>query len=109
MLDGDGHLRESLSGREADVLAQVGKQVASGHLTLPHLSLTSLTAMGLTARPSVEIRELVEAIATDPVLSSELLRASNSALYAGSVPCTSLHQAVVRMGLRAPVWRELFG
>ena len=37
----------------------------------------------------------------DPVLSSELLRTSNSVVYASEEPVDTLHAAVVRIGLRA--------
>jgi len=44
---------------------------------------------------------LVEMISKDPLLTSELLRLANSALYSGSIPIQSLHDALMRVGLRA--------
>ncbi len=100
-LDGGGYLDQQLDERGAALLAEIGQCVEAGELSLPLLPATSVTAMDLSAHPSVEIAELVEAIATDPVMASELLKTANSALYGGHAPCETLHQAVVRMGLRA--------
>lgn len=100
MLDGKGHFTHQLSGRDQKVLAEVGRRVEEGQLTLPHLPATSLAAMDLAAKPSADVSEVVKLIATDPVMSSELLKVSNSVLYAGVQECETLHEAVMRMGLQ---------
>lgn len=100
-LDGKGHFQQVLSGREEHVLAAVGRRVEQGDLVLPVLPTTSIAAMDMAARPSAEVADLVKLIAGDPVLSSELLKISNSALYAGNHKCETLREAIMRIGLRA--------
>ncbi len=101
MLDGRDHFNETLTGRENQILTAVAKRVESGDLVLPHLPQSSLAAMEMTAKNSANVADIVELIAHDAVLSSEMLRVANSALYAGAHPCTTLRDAVVRLGMRA--------
>lgn len=100
-LDREAHLSTVLKDREADFLARIDARIARGSFELPHIAATSLAVIDLAAKPSAEIPELVKLIAPDPVLSSELLKTANSVLYAGTAPADTLHQAVVRVGLRA--------
>ncbi len=46
------------------------------------------------------IREVVYLLEQDPMLAGIVLRRASSALYAGRSPITTLHQAVVRLGLK---------
>jgi putative nucleotidyltransferase with HDIG domain len=101
MLDGKAHFQQVLTGREESILATVSHRVESGQLALPHLPATSLAAMEMAARPSANVGDVVDLISCDPVLSSELLKVSNSALYSSREKCETLREAVVRMGLRA--------
>lgn len=101
VLDGKAHFRHVLNGREEALLIAVGRRVEEGDLVLPVLPTTSLAAMDMASRPSAEVAAVVALIAGDPVLTSELLKISNSALYAGSQKCESLREAVMRIGLRA--------
>jgi len=101
MLDGRDHFNETLTGRENQILHAVAMRVDSGDLVLPHLPQSSLAAMEMTAKNSANVADIVELLAHDAVLSSEMLRVANSALYAGAHPCTTLRDAVVRLGMRA--------
>lgn len=101
MLDGRDHFNATLTGREDAVLAAVSRRVESGDLALPVLAATSMSAMEMTSKTSASVADIVELIAHDAVLSSEMLRVANSALYAGAHPCTTLRDAVVRLGMRA--------
>ncbi len=100
-LDGKGHFQQVLSGREEAVLSAVGRRVEQGDLVLPVLPTTSIAAMDMAARPTADVADVVRLIAGDPVLSSELLKISNSALYAGNHKCETLQEAIMRIGLRA--------
>jgi putative nucleotidyltransferase with HDIG domain len=57
--------------------------------------------MEMTSKNTSSVSDVVELIAHDAVISSELLRFANSALYASQHPCTTLRDAVVRLGMRA--------
>jgi putative nucleotidyltransferase with HDIG domain len=93
-------LQGSMQEREQRLLARVGLRVERRQIELPQLPSTSIGAIDLCARPHVEISEIVALIERDPVLSSELLRVANSVLYAGNEPAQTLHDAVLRVGLR---------
>jgi putative nucleotidyltransferase with HDIG domain len=101
MLDGRDHFNATLTGREEAILGAVSRRVETGDLVLPVLAATSMSAMELTSKNSASVGDIVELIAHDAVLCSEMLRVANSALYAGAHPCTTLRDAVVRMGMRA--------
>jgi putative nucleotidyltransferase with HDIG domain len=101
MLDGRDHFNATLTSRENQVLAAVSRRVDAGELELPHLPQTSLSAMEMTSKNSSSVADVAELIAHDAVISSELLRVANSALYASQHPCTTLRDAVVRLGMRA--------
>lgn len=99
-LDRDEHLTVLLDTPEQDLLWKVAQRIERGDFELPQLPSTSLAAIEMSNRPSVEVRAVVELIANDPLLSSELLKAANSALYAGHASAETLHEAVMRVGLR---------
>jgi putative nucleotidyltransferase with HDIG domain len=99
-LDHESTHGKTLAEREQQLLARVGLRVERRQIELPQLPSTSLGALDLCARPHVEISDIVALIERDPVLSSELLRISNSVLYAAHEPAHTLQDAVVRVGLR---------
>ena len=55
----------------------------------------------LTSDPNVSISKVEEAISTDPVISTRLLRIVNSAYYSFFREITSIRQAIVVLGLEA--------
>jgi HD-like signal output (HDOD) protein len=94
------HLRTSMQNREELLLARIAEHIEHGRFELPQLPHTSMAVIDLTSKSSAEVKEITELIASDPVLSSELLRTSNSVLYAGAEPCDTVSSAVMRIGLR---------
>jgi putative nucleotidyltransferase with HDIG domain len=100
-LDCKASLTVVLEGPQAELLFRLSRRIESGHFTVPQLPATTLAALELAGRPSAEVPAVVELIATDPLLTSELLKLANSTLYTGGIPVQSLHDAVVRVGLRA--------
>jgi HD-like signal output (HDOD) protein len=55
----------------------------------------------LTSDPNVSVSKVEEAISTDPVISTRLLRIVNSAYYSFFREITSIRQAIVVLGLEA--------
>jgi len=100
VLDHEPAHGKTLQEREHKLLARVGLRVERRQIELPQLPSTSLGAIDLCSRPHVEISDIVALIERDPVLSSELLRIANSVLYAAAEPAHTLHEALVRVGLR---------
>ncbi len=99
-LDAEQHVRGNLETRQREIVEKIGERVKLGTFDLPHLPSTSMVVINLAANPSSEIKEIVDTISTDPVLSSRLLQLSNSALYATTEPVETLHEAVMRIGMR---------
>ena len=100
-LDCKAILTVVLEGPEEELLWKLSRRIESGQFRVPQLPATTLAALDLAGRPSAEVPDVVELIAKDPLLSSELLKLANSSLHAGGIPVQSLHDAVVRVGLRA--------
>lgn len=99
-LDSDEVVSVLLESPEEDLLWRLGERIEAGRLDIPLLPPTSVEALGIANRPSVDVPQLVEAISRDPLMTSELLRMANSALYATQNEAGSLQQAVMRVGLR---------
>ncbi|MBL8859161.1 MAG: HDOD domain-containing protein [Planctomycetes bacterium] len=93
---GDGYLEE----RERELLARLSNRIARGDLELPQLPSTSLAVIDMTSKNSVEIADIVRAIESDPVLSSEIVKTANSALYSGAEAVETISASVVRIGMR---------
>lgn len=68
---------------------------------LPTLPTVMEKIVTLTNDPDVSIARVEEAIATDPVISTKLLRIVNSAYFSFFREITSLRQAIVVLGLEA--------
>ncbi len=99
-LDQESVQGQGLQAREQKLLARVGLRVERRQIELPQLPSTSSGAIDLCSRPHVEINDIVALVERDPVLTSELLRTANSVLYVGNEPAQTLHDAVLRVGLR---------
>jgi len=92
----DSYLEE----REKELLARISDRIAKGDLELPQLPSTSMAVIDMTSKATADISDIVKAIESDPVLSSEIIKTSNSALYSGAEPVETIAAAVVRIGLR---------
>lgn len=99
-LDRERRLERPLAKREEGLLSRVRLWVEAERYDLPILPATNMAAMDMAANPSADLAEIVSLIATDPVLSSELLKIANSVLYATHAPASTLHEAVMRIGTR---------
>jgi HD-like signal output (HDOD) protein len=74
---------------------------ASPGYRAPVLSHVAVELMQLSQRPHVQFAEVVRLLEQDPVLAARALSMAQSAFYAPRSPILSLHQAVVRLGLKA--------
>ena len=89
-----------LEEKERELLARICARIAKGDLELPQLPSTSMAVIDMTSKNSAEISDIVDMIESDPVLSSELVKTANSALYSGTEAAETISQAVMRLGLR---------
>jgi HD-like signal output (HDOD) protein len=68
---------------------------------MPAMPVTAARALALLEDPDVALADLAELVMQDTALATVLLRAANSALFAGGAQAVRLDQAVVRLGLWA--------
>ena len=83
-----------------DLFALVEDQLASQQLELPVLPTVAAEILPLCQDESVDAARLSSIIHRDQALAAHVLRVANSAAHVGSVPCSSLQQAVSRLGMR---------
>jgi len=72
----------------------------------PVLAAVAVQLIELSKRQNVSTREIANLIEQDPVLAADMLRVSQSALYALSSPIRSVDEALIRLGVRRST--ELF-
>lgn len=77
-----------------------GTLIARGSVELPAMPGTAAQVLDLSQQEEADARRISEVIHSDQAIASNVLRVANSAAYVGQVPCTSLQQAVSRLGLQ---------
>jgi len=66
---------------------------------LPSLSPVLAHLIATLGREDASVAEVASIIRQDPVIAARVLRAANSAAYAGRSPCSSIRDALLRLGL----------
>ncbi|MAE95951.1 MAG: hypothetical protein CL910_14940 [Deltaproteobacteria bacterium] len=92
------HIEED--GPERPVLEHLLPQVDEGRLRLPVISGTLTRVMELTGSEDADIGELTYAVEMDPPLAAKVVGLANTAALRGGEAVTSVHEALMRMGLR---------
>jgi putative nucleotidyltransferase with HDIG domain len=82
----------------ADVGTMLAQKIAQRRLDLPVLPMVATQVLSLCQNDATDAARLSAAIHGDPALAAHVLRVANSVAYAGSVSCSSLQQAVSRLG-----------
>jgi len=77
------------------------QDILSGNIRLPTLPDIVAKVQQEFARDDYDIDRIQELIQSDPVITAYLIKYANSPLYQGSSPVESLHQAIVRLGMKA--------
>ena len=67
---------------------------------LPTTPAVAVRVISLCGDPDVRLPRLVSCISADTALTAKLLRTANSSLFASRTKITSVHSAVVRLGLK---------
>ena len=68
---------------------------------LPPMPATAAQVMQLCQQEDTDAAKLSSVIHGDQTIASNVLRVANSAAYMGQVPCSSLQQAVSRLGMQS--------
>lgn len=66
---------------------------------LPSLPVVAMQVLEVTQRPEVDLQEVAMLVRNDQALASKILRTVNSSFYSLSKPCTTIHDAMVYLGL----------
>ncbi len=75
------------------MVCEMAKNIPASPWLLPHLDT-------LLKNPDATVEEIEALIRKDPGLSSAILRMANSAYFAASAKCDTLHDALLRLGNR---------
>jgi putative nucleotidyltransferase with HDIG domain len=84
----------------SDLSRVFARHLADRKIELPPLPATAAQVMSLCQQETTDAAKLSAVIHRDQAIASHVLRVANSAAYAGQVPCSSLQQAVSRLGLQ---------
>lgn len=87
--------------RDSELMDRIAVRIETRDFSLPKLPSTHMTVMDLAANPKVQVEDIVQALSRDLVLSSEILKTSNSVLMGAHTPADTLHDAVMRLGMRS--------
>ena len=79
---------------------EVLKASSAGTLALPVIPAIALKVRRALSREDYAIGQVADLIATDPVISTKLLKVANSALFPGAATCQSVQAGVVRLGVK---------
>jgi HD-like signal output (HDOD) protein len=92
--------RTQPSGAEARPVLESLKATVGNINRLPTLPEAATRAMAVAKDPNSSLGTLSAVIERDPALAASILKLANSALYRRGHAIGSLHQAVVRLGVR---------
>lgn len=84
----------------SDLSRVFARQIADRKIELPPLPATAAEVMSLCQQETTDAAKLSAVIHRDQTIASNVLRVANSAAYASQVPCSSLQQAVSRLGMQ---------
>ncbi len=84
----------------SDLSRVFARQIADRKIELPPMPATASEVMTLCQQETTDAAKLSAVIHRDQTIASNVLRVANSAAYAGQVPCSSLQQAVSRLGMQ---------
>lgn len=84
----------------SDLSRLFARQIAERKIELPPMPATAAEVMALSQQETTDAAKLSAVIHRDQTIASNVLRVANSAAYAGQIPCSSLQQAVSRLGMQ---------
>ena len=76
------------------------EQICRQPIDLPVFNSVALELLHLLADQSVEIKNVIETINKEPVLSIQILKMANSPAYAGRYPSETIKDSVNRLGVK---------
>ena len=90
----------ALLGFEAErLLVSFQADLSSGKLVLPAMSDVALRLREKLKDPTLELAVAAKLVSSEPAIAARLVQAANSPLYRRGNPCTSIQNAVLRLGI----------
>lgn len=83
-----------------DLSRVFARLIEARQVELPPMPGTAAQVMDLCQQPDTDAAKLSSVIHSDQTIASNVLRVANSVAYCGEVPCSSLQQAVSRLGMQ---------
>ncbi len=89
-----------MSADHQALLDQIIAAIENDTLVLPTLPDIAFKIQNLIDDPNVTAEQIVRVLASDPVISAQLIKAANSAVYGAKRPVENVRGAVSRLGYR---------
>ena len=83
------------------IKSSIYRRLASRNLDIPRLPQVAGRILELSANPDTSIDDVVQIVATDPILATRILTIANSATYVGSGRIDGLKPALLSLGSKA--------
>ncbi|MFV0444506.1 MAG: HDOD domain-containing protein [Planctomycetaceae bacterium] len=90
----------SVADDEITIPDEILRQLKRKSASLNMLPAVAMQALELSKNPDCSITEFARVVERDVKLATDILSMANSSIYSGALSVSSLHQAVVRLGLR---------
>ncbi len=68
---------------------------------IPTLPVVAVEVLRLTREPNVNLKEVGDVVQNDQALAVKIVRTVNSSYYGLAVPCATINQAIIYLGLNA--------
>lgn len=90
---------EDLEHTEQELVRWLDGFLKRPNVELPRPPAVALEVLELSRKPTARIEDIASLLEREPLLAGRVLKLANSALYGATVPCVTLKQALIRMGL----------
>jgi HD-like signal output (HDOD) protein len=88
-----------LAEDQAQLMAWLEGFLKKPNVDIPRPPAVAMEVLALSKKPTARIEDLAALLEREPLLAGRVLRLSNSAMYSGAMPCVTLKQSLIRMGL----------
>ncbi|MBJ6748781.1 HDOD domain-containing protein [Geomonas anaerohicana] len=84
--------------QQASIVEVIKARLAEGRLSIPVFHAVAVRLQQALARPDFDIKEVHQLLNADPGIATGVLRAANSAFYAGLTKVSTIREAIIRLG-----------
>ncbi|MBU5635430.1 HDOD domain-containing protein [Geomonas sp. Red69] len=84
--------------QQTSIVEVIKARLAEGSLSIPVFHVVAIRLQQALARPDFDIKEVHQLLNADPGIATGVLRAANSAFYAGLTKVSTIREAIIRLG-----------